>query len=220
MRVPSVWSSMSAVGALALVACALAGPAVADPLDALRGGGVTLFLRHTSSDWAQEPIDAASRASGRLDGKDCRSQRNLSEEGRADARAIGLAVRGLRLPIGEVYAADLCRTVETARLAFGEPKTAPDATPGPASLAQVAAAVERIVRGPGPAASIRVLVGDYEIARTLFGVTLAEGDALVMRAASGRGVDLVGRIRASDWNAYAPTAAYVATPGAGPSKRF
>jgi phosphohistidine phosphatase SixA len=46
-------------------------------------------------------------------------QRNLTDGGRADARAIGAAIRSLGIPIGEVLASPFCRTRETAELIFG-----------------------------------------------------------------------------------------------------
>lgn len=50
---------------------------------------------------------------------DCATQRVLSEKGRQNSRAIGEAIRALDVPIGPVLASPLCRTVETAVLAFG-----------------------------------------------------------------------------------------------------
>ena len=53
----------------------------------------------------------------RLD--DCRTQRNLSEAGRAQARRIGERARAERVPIAQVYTSPWCRCRETAMLAFG-----------------------------------------------------------------------------------------------------
>src|SRR5687768_7239726 len=76
---------------------------------ALRKGGYTLYFRHTATDFSQN-----DSAMTRYD--DCASQRNLTELGRQQARAIGDAVRALELPIGDVLASPFCRTVETGRL--------------------------------------------------------------------------------------------------------
>ena len=51
---------------------------------------------------------------------DCRTQRNLSDEGRAQARAIGERLRALPVPVTALWASPWCRTQETARLAFPE----------------------------------------------------------------------------------------------------
>ena len=53
----------------------------------------------------------------RLD--DCRTQRNLSEEGRADARRIGQQLRALGLQPQVVRSSRWCRCLDTAREAFG-----------------------------------------------------------------------------------------------------
>ena len=52
--------------------------------------------------------------------EDCASQRNLTDKGRGEARAIGEHVKRLGIPIGTVLASPFCRTMETARLAFGK----------------------------------------------------------------------------------------------------
>ena len=54
----------------------------------------------------------------RLD--DCSTQRNLSAEGRDEARSVGERIRRERVPIGRVYTSPWCRCRETARLAFGK----------------------------------------------------------------------------------------------------
>jgi broad specificity phosphatase PhoE len=51
----------------------------------------------------------------RLD--DCTTQRNLSERGRAEARAVGARLRDARIAIDRVVSSPWCRCLETARLA-------------------------------------------------------------------------------------------------------
>lgn len=73
---------------------------------ALRDGGYVLYLRHTETpeDGTDEPDSLG----------DCSRQRALNAAGRADARALGAAVRALGVPVGEVLASPYCRTVERA----------------------------------------------------------------------------------------------------------
>jgi broad specificity phosphatase PhoE len=54
----------------------------------------------------------------RLD--DCSTQRNLSPEGREEARRVGERVKRERVPIARVYTSPWCRCRETARIAFGK----------------------------------------------------------------------------------------------------
>lgn len=55
---------------------------------------------------------------------DCRTQRNLSDQGRADARRIGAEFRKRGIPVAEVLSSRWCRCVDTAKLAFGKVRTA------------------------------------------------------------------------------------------------
>jgi len=92
----------------------------------LRHGGHVLFLRHTSTDFSQND----SRMTGY---EDCTNQRNLTEKGRDEARALGAQLERLQIPIGTVYASPFCRTQETARLAFGQAERTNEARGGPAN---------------------------------------------------------------------------------------
>ena len=77
-------------------------------LDALRAGGYTLYFRHAARDRTQSLPPEKS---------DC-----LVESGKAQARAIGEAMKALRIPIGESIASPMCRTMETAELIAGRAK--------------------------------------------------------------------------------------------------
>jgi hypothetical protein len=122
---------------LAMLACIVANGAwaadVATPptlegralVDALRGGGYVLYLRHTSTDFGEN--DAAMTTFD-----DCSKQRNLTDAGRAEARAIGAALRTLQIPIGTVLASPYCRTLETGRLVFGHATPSNGMRGGPA----------------------------------------------------------------------------------------
>ena len=84
---------VAAVG-LTLVAgaSAAAGP---DLTRSLKAGGLVVVIRHAATDFSkpdQNPIVLS----------DCSTQRNLSAQGRADARAIGRGVRRLQLPVEKV----------------------------------------------------------------------------------------------------------------------
>ena len=49
---------------------------------------------------------------------DCRTQRNLSAEGRAAASALGRRFRAEQVPLAAVYSSAWCRCTDTASLAF------------------------------------------------------------------------------------------------------
>ena len=95
-------------------------------MNALRRGGYVIYFRHTSTDFGQNDEGMTSY-------DDCTKQRNLTEQGRAEARAIGAAIAKLQIPIGDVLASPFCRTLETARLIFGRATTSPAVRGGPAT---------------------------------------------------------------------------------------
>lgn len=89
-----------------------AAPPVSDPVwDALRAPGSVVVLRHSRVPGASDPPGAT------LD--DCSTQRNLDEDGRAQARRIGEAFRKQGIDVGAVLSSPRCRCLDTARLAFG-----------------------------------------------------------------------------------------------------
>lgn len=71
--------------------------------------GYVVLLRH-----AQTVPGTGDRPGFKLD--DCATQRNLSEEGREQARQIGKAFRDRRIPINRVLSSQYCRCLDTARL--------------------------------------------------------------------------------------------------------
>jgi broad specificity phosphatase PhoE len=78
----------------------------------LQAGGQVVLMRHAlTTPGVGDPPGMV------LD--DCRTQRNLSDEGRAHARQLGDAFRARGVPIGQVLSSPWCRCLETARLAFG-----------------------------------------------------------------------------------------------------
>jgi broad specificity phosphatase PhoE len=79
---------------------------------ALRTPGAVVVLRHSYAPGAFDPPDA------KLD--DCSTQRNLDENGRAQARRTGEAFRQRGIAVGAVLSSPRCRCLDTARLAFGE----------------------------------------------------------------------------------------------------
>ena len=92
-----------------VIAPALAADSV---WDALRTPGAVIVLRHSFAPGGFDPPDA------RLD--DCSTQRNLDEDGRAQARRIGEAFRQQRIEVSRVLSSPRCRCLDTGRLAFGD----------------------------------------------------------------------------------------------------
>jgi phosphohistidine phosphatase SixA len=94
---------------LALALTCHGAPAVAQfPIERLDEGGYVVMLRHALAPGVGDP------ANFRLD--DCATQRNLSEDGRAQARRLGERLRAQGIDQAEVYSSQWCRCLETAEL--------------------------------------------------------------------------------------------------------
>lgn len=162
---------------------------------ALRAGGLTLYFRHTATDFSQN--DAAMK------GYDaCALQRNLSEEGRRQARAIGEWVRRLSLPVGEVIASPFCRTMETGRLMFGraEPSTVVRGYEGTSSAeADYTKLVALLSSPPAQGGTLRMITTHGNPFRAIAGPPhLEEGEAAVLKPL-GHSFAVVARIKAGEW---------------------
>jgi broad specificity phosphatase PhoE len=176
---------------------ALSGPALAD---ALRHGGYVLYFRHAATDFGQNDDSMTSF-------EDCAKQRNLTDKGRADARAIAGQVRRLRVPVGDVLASPYCRTRETAQLIFGRETVSNDVRGGPAQTddAQRYAGLRALLASPVSGGVNRVIVSHGNPFRAVAGAPyLAEGEVAVIEPRGREGFRVVARIPVDGWEALGP----------------
>jgi len=147
---------------------------------ALRMPGAVVVLRHSYAPGAFDPPDA------KLD--DCSTQRNLDENGQAQAKRIGEAFRQHGIAVGAVLSSPRCRCLDTARLAFGRVQSW-EPLQGALNDAerrrrQVAEIRQRIAghRGGPPL----VLVTHGSVVTDLAGLSIRMGEFVVLgRAADG-----------------------------------
>ena len=85
----------------------------------LQSGGYIIYMRHSITNHDQKDTNRSNL-------EDCRSQRNLSELGRLQARKIGEAVKLLKIPFSDVLSSPYCRCTETAKLVFDKFRIEPD----------------------------------------------------------------------------------------------
>jgi broad specificity phosphatase PhoE len=157
----------------------------------LQGGGYVLAFRHTHTD--------RSRQDRQVDYSDRETQRNLSQRGIEQAREIGAAIRALDIPIGEIYTSPFFRTVDTATEAFGSATVEPE-------LSSRNRSSERRVElftAPPPAGTNRVLISHQGVLRGIIpglrGVSLEEGDIVVLRPTGEGSLEMVSLIRVDEW---------------------
>jgi phosphohistidine phosphatase SixA len=171
----------------------LARPARADDAlpASLRAGGVVVAFRHALAPGTFDP------AGFRLD--DCSTQRNLSDEGRAQARRIGAWFARHRLAPAAVRSSPWCRCIDTATLAFGRaeawgalgsPRGSPEST-NAEHLGLLRAAVQAAARRPG---RLEVWVTHMFVLSALVGENAASGEGLLLGPTADGGVRLLGRI--------------------------
>ena len=186
----------------ALVCLALLLPCVSlaqpDPalLRELRAGAYVLYFRHTSTDLSKNDANMKSY-------EDCDNQRNLTERGREEARAIGEHFRRLRIPIGEVLASPFCRTMETARLAFGRAQATSEVRGGPIQPDNPDryARLRALLSSPVRKGENRIISSHGNPFHAVAGPPyLAEGEMAVVRP-QGSAFVVVGRVRVEDWQA-------------------
>ncbi|MDX1572755.1 MAG: histidine phosphatase family protein [Methylophaga sp.] len=93
-------------------------PVQAADLSKLANPGHALLLRHALAPGVGDPSGFQLA--------DCATQRNLSTQGRQQARQIGDTLRAAGIKNATVYSSQWCRCLETAELlGFGEPQTLP-----------------------------------------------------------------------------------------------
>jgi phosphohistidine phosphatase SixA len=180
-------------------------------VEALRGSGYVIYFRHARTDFSQPDTD-------RQNLENCATQRNLTDEGRADARAIGAAILTLGIPVGEVLASEYCRTRETAELIFGRVTPARDLTSrvSTATEEERAERIEALRRllatAPAPETNT-VLVGHQFNLEDATGVTIAEGEAAIFLPLDRDG-DGMGTPAADDRSSAGSDIRIIERPGA------
>jgi broad specificity phosphatase PhoE len=168
-----------------------AAPAAPPIVRELREGGLVLVFRHAATDTRVEMEESL---------RSCARQRNLSTVGRREAREIGAAIRELEIPIGDVRASPMCRTRDTAELAFGRVKTDRRlVSPGVMGTVEDddrrARALRSLVDSPPPEGVNTVLVTHTGNIGAALDQSVEEGEMLAY--ADGR---LVGRVKADEWS--------------------
>ena len=183
----------------------LAGSAHAQSLQgealvkALRQGGYVIVMRHASS-----PREAPGKQTANAD--NVKVERQLDEEGRASATAMGKALRELNIPIGDVLTSPTYRALETIRYAqLGDPKPFAELGDSGQSMqggteAQAAWLQKRVTQFPAGANTIIVThFPNLTRAFPQLASGLADGEALVFGSDGKGGATLVARIKIEEW---------------------
>jgi hypothetical protein len=179
-----------------LLTAAVAWPAAsafaadgADVAALLREGGVVIAFRHALAPGTFDPPGF------RLG--ECSTQRNLSDEGRAQARRIGDWFKAQALKPAQVRSSPWCRCMDTATLAFGAATAWPAlGSPRGASEGTNAASL-RALRDALAAARpgrFEAWVTHMFVLSDLAATNSASGEGLVLRADGGAAPKVLARL--------------------------
>jgi len=157
-----------------------------------REGGALIAFRHALAPGTFDPPDFQPGV--------CSTQRNLSDEGRTQARRIGewFGARGLKP--ARVRSSPWCRCLDTATLAFGRvepwaalgsPRGATEST-NAESLAELRRA---LAAASVPGRPFEVWVTHMFVLSDLAGTNTSSGEGLVLRADGAGGVKVLARLQ-------------------------
>jgi phosphohistidine phosphatase SixA len=191
------------------MAFAQTSPTQAEWLQSMRLGGYVIVLRHGATVPDQTSMDPMSKPA---DGKKVPAgERQLSEAGRAQARAVGAAMRKLKIPVGLVLTSPLLRAVDTGTLlGYGEVTSRPELAEAGSAVSPEenklrADALRQLVTLHPPADNNLVIVTHKPNLIEAFGKDwsdVREGEASIFEPdMTGHGYKLVLRIRAEEWTA-------------------
>jgi len=165
---------------------------------ALRQGGYVVVMRHASS-----PRETPTKQDANKDNVNV--ERQLDENGRNSATAMGKAMRDLKIPIGSVLSSPTYRALETVRYAqWANPQTHPELGDRGQSMQGVSETDGMWIRAQTTKASAGTntfLVTHMPNISRAFPqeASTADGEMLVFRPDGKGGASLVGRIKIEDW---------------------
>jgi phosphohistidine phosphatase SixA len=174
---------------------------------ALQGGGYVILMRHASS--PRTPPDTAHAQPDNVT-----HERQLDDEGHSTARAMGAALRQLRIPIGQVLSSPTDRALETIRLAqLGTPKV--DAQLGDLGQSMQADFSgtratwlrQKVAQKP-PASGNTIIVTHFPNINEAFAgyaAGLGDGEALIFHPDGHGPAAFVGRVKIQQWPQLATT---------------
>ncbi len=153
--------------------------------------GLVVLMRHAIAPGGGDPP-------GFTLGK-CSTQRNLSAEGRSQARSNGREFREQRVPIDAVLSSRWCRAVDTAKLlglGTARPKSSLDSvfTASQQVSDRKKRQTEQIIRNHRGNSGVLVLVGHQANIIDLTGVAPNSGGAVIVRADKNGNIKVLGQI--------------------------
>jgi len=178
-----------------------------DLVKVLRQGGCVIVMRHASS-----PRQAPDKQNANPD--NLKAERQLDQEGRTTATAMGQALRALKIPIGDVYTSPTYRALETVRYArLGNVHPVPELGDNGQSMAggteaQAAWLQKQVVQllqnAKGSNRMIVTHLPNLTKAFPQWAEGMADGEAAILGPDGKGGATVLGRIKIEEWPAIRP----------------
>lgn len=167
-------------------------------LKQLREGGYVLYMRHANTDTSRPDQP-------NMNLNDCATQRVLSEDGRRISKNIGNSIRKAKIPVGELFSSPLCRTKETALIAFGKNATVNMLLRYTASMAdqerlQALDTIRELVSTPVQGKTNRVIVAHSQNMMALIGyLPSPEGTVVILRPMGNKQFKYIASVKPDQW---------------------
>ncbi len=162
--------------------------------DALLAGELVVYFRHGATTWSG--IDRLEWPREK--------QRLLSAAGIDQSRLIGQQFRRLSAPVGDVIASPFARCRDMAEISFGRVEERfellgllSDAEGRPARVAFLQQQISRPTDGKGN----RIIVSHSSNIRNVAGISLAEGEAVLIKPLGDSKFEILETLMPEDWAA-------------------
>ena len=190
-----------------------APPPAADPAPLVQGpaaiavalarGGYVVYLRHGRTQYDQIELERSHRNNGTFDLARCETQRQLSDEGRAELAVAGEQFRLARIPLDQVFSSRYCRAIESAAF-FVDGAVATDMLSGEGSVgkdpAQKARTIAFLSQRPA-AGRNHFMMAHGGIFWEATGFSVQEAHAVVLDPTNLR--IIVARVTPEEWGSIA-----------------
>jgi len=168
-------------------------------LEAVAKGGYVVFIRHTKTDDSQKDADVS-------DLTNCGTQRNLSQEGKDQAKMIGDGFKKLGVQADKVISSPYCRALDTAMLMFGRGDKAPELSyltrMKPEEAAAASAWLKKQLSAPPAPGKNNVLISHTANLKSGTGIwPKSAGDINVFKPNGDGTFTHVGTFTAAEWAA-------------------
>ena len=180
------------------------GPDKGAIVPALQKGGYILFIRHPKTNPDQADVDP-------LHIDNVKAQRQLSDEGRKQAKELGVAFRALKIPVGTVLSSKFWRAQEAASLlAVGKVQASVELSEGglvvsPNENQRRAQALKKLLATAPPAGQNVVIMSHKPNLQDAAGKDLgdvAEAEVVIFEPLGENKSKVIARVPAALWSTW------------------